>query len=472
MIRTRQIIILLLLTTASVFGQMSNTLYFMDRIPQFQQLNPAAQPKCNVYIGFPALSSFQFNIGNNSLNMGNIWTRDPNSDSMLFFMANAKTKADFINTLKTENSFFTNFQVDAISFGFRVQSWYFNFSTSVKSDFSASYPKDFVKLMIYGLGPNASYDLKAFGINSTAYSETAFGISKIINDEFTVGAKAKLLIGLFNISTDNNKLDLKNTTTSDSLFEMSINSDLTLNTYIPKLKETPDTDNISLDNVFVIDDNAKFDPFNSKGFAVDFGIIYTGIDRLKLSASLLDLGYITWSKNVANLNLEGLTKYSGTNINKDSIGNAVTNLSDSIIGAYKFRKTSNSFTTALPTKLYIGAEFMLQSYFSVGLLSLSQYYRQQYYQQIMAAANLRVWRMIMLSATYSVFDNGFSNMGVGATFRLAPIQFYFVSDNIPLRVSKDFMPYKLEYLNFRFGFNWVFGCSNKKKDKDKPLSWE
>jgi hypothetical protein len=474
MIRTRSIFIALILAVAPLAGQMSNTLYFMDRIPQYNQLNPAFQPKCNVYVGMPGLSTVQFNIGNNSINMSDIWQYDKQSDSLLVFMANEKTKKAFISSLKAENSIFTNFQNDILAFGFRVNTWYFSFSTSVKADFRASYPKSFVEFLVNGIGIGESYEFKEFGINAIAYGEIALSASKIINEEYTVGGRVKFLAGLINISTDNKSLKLS-TTEQDNIFVNSVSSDVTINMYAPILAETPDTGKIQFGDVFKTKDNIDvkdIKPFQSTGFATDLGVVYNGIEKLKLSASILDLGYISWKKNVYNYKMKSNYEFKGVEIDRDSIGNAFNNISDAILDSFKFTKTKTSYVTSLPTKFYVGAEYALQSYVSVGLLSLSQYYKSQYYQQIMVSANFRPLNMIMLSTSYSFFDNGFSNMGLGITFKLAPLQIYFMSDNIPLRVSKNMLPYKLEYFNFRFGLNWVFGCSDKKKMKDKPMGWE
>lgn len=471
MIRARNIIIVLMFFIVPLRGQMSNTLYFMDRIPQFNQMNPAFQTKCNVYVGVPGLSTFMFNIGNNSLNWSDIYQYDKQSKTALIFLANSKTQGAFIKSLETENRIFTNLQSDILAFGFRVSSWYFSFSTSLKTDVSAYYPKTLAEIFINGFKVGDSFDLKEFGFNTMAYGEMALGASKIINDEFTVGGKVKFLAGLLNMSTNNKNFQFE-TNRVDGVIVNTINSDLTFNVYSPIFAETPDTGDISLTDIFETKDSPDVNAFQNTGFATDLGVTYSGFDKLKLSASILDLGYISWSKNVYNYKMKGNFEFKGVDTEADSFGNAFDDVSNAISDSFKFTKSREAYKTYLPTKFYIGAEYEIESFFSVGLLSMTQYYRSQFTQQIMAAANFRPLNMLMLSTSYSFFNNGFSNMGIGLTLRLAPFQIYFISDNIPLRLSKDMMPYKLEYINFRFGLNWVFGCSDKKKMKDKPMSWE
>ena len=68
-------------TCYTVSAQVTNTIYFMDRIPQRNQLNPAFQPACNLYIGCPGLSTIQLGIGNNSLTMEDAISYDSSIDS-------------------------------------------------------------------------------------------------------------------------------------------------------------------------------------------------------------------------------------------------------------------------------------------------------------------------------------------------------------------------------------------------------
>jgi hypothetical protein len=153
------------------------------------------------------------------------------------------------------------------------------------------------------------------------------------------------------------------------------------------------------------------------------------------------------------------------NINTDEI-------LDSLENAFSFTKSNKNYSTALPVKFYVAGEYFPLRYLSVGLLSLTQYYESSFYQQVMLSTNVRPWKMLMFSLSYSFLDNGFSSFGFGTSLRLGPTQFYFISDNIPFRFSAGTpLPYKLEFFNMRFGFNFVFGCSGTKKEKDIPLNY-
>ena len=103
---------------------------------------------------------------------------------------------------------------------------------------------------------------------------------------------------------------------------------------------------------------------------------------------------------------------------------------------------------------------------------MTQYFQQQFYEQIVVAANARPFTRMSTSVSYSFFDNGFSSIGLGMGLAFGPGNFYFICDNIPLFYTKNFMPYKLQSVNLRLGFNLLFGCTNKKKLKDRPFIYE
>ena len=55
------------------------------------------------------------------------------------------------------------------------------------------------------------------------------------------------------------------------------------------------------------------------------------------------------------------------------------------------------------------------------------------------------------------------NLGLGLSVRGGPINIYFITDQAP---TAYFWPQEISSLNFRFGFNLVFGCDpsgNKKR---------
>jgi hypothetical protein len=470
---------------STCIAQFSNTLYFMDRVPQYQELNPAFQPKCNMFYGWPGLSGFQGDVGNNSISANDVLYFDKQLDSLITFMHDSASKAKFINHLKNENSFFSDMQVSIINFGFRVSSFYFTFGINEKFSMDFSYPRDFVKFAINGnrlIDSIANFNFNGLGVNASLYTEVSFGVSKNFDDLILVGARGKFLIGEANITTNNNSMQF-----NTSMDSWQLNSDVTMNVYAPGLniplkdtiKNEPDLNHIGFKSDMLKNfPNNLPSPFSSKGFAIDLGIVYKGIDKLTLSASMIDLGFIRWRNDVYNLTLIGKYNYTGGNydaLHMDSL-NLLDMAIDSIKNSFTLTRKTSSYTTWLPTKFYVGAEYSPVRFFSLGFLSMSRYFQKKIDQQFVVSANLKPLKMLEFSTSYSILDNDFSSMGIGMNLRLGPWDFYLISDMIPLYYGKQYIPYKAEYFDLRLGFDFVFGCQgteiNKEKAKDKPLIFE
>ena len=482
----RRILILVVLIALKInlFGQDgSYTLYFMDRVPQSTLLNPAFQPKCNAFIGMPLASSYFMDIGNSTLSLNDILVKNPGMTVLSTpFSPNAdsSTRAKFLNSLKDNNSFYSNFQEEILTFGFRISDLYFTFGATLKSNSGFNYPGDLFKLAINGIDTATNYNLGNLGANSTTYVELALGLSKKFNDAFSIGVRGKLLNGIADVSSGNNKFTIKsNVDPLNKLFKLDISSDMTINSYVPVVS--------GLDSIFdgkkikTLSNPLKHLPIlKSIGFAADFGFSYFGINHLVLSASLIDFGYINWKQDVNNISLKGNFSFEGVQydfVNNKDNSKILQNIEDTLKKAVKVTTTKAQYKTWLPTKLYIGMEFLPEEYFSLGLLSATQIYKQQLTQQLTLSANLKPFKMWHLSASYSVLNNGFSNVGFGMALKFTALQFYFVSDNIPVRFGHyggvPIVPYKLQSFSYRVGSNWVFGCNTKKKkEADKPLIFE
>ena len=455
----------------------------MDRVPQVTLLNPAFQPVCNAYLGMPLASSYFMDIGNSTLSLNDILIKNPgmtNLSTPFHEKADSATRAKFLSKLKDKNSFYSNFQEEILAFGFRISDFYITFGATLKSNTSIDYPGDLIKFALNGIDTITNYNFGNIGSYSTSYIELGIGVSKKFNDAFSIGVRGKLLNGLMDVSSGNNKFILKSSVDPvNQKFRLDINSDMTINSYTPFLT-IPDSlfygkDIKSLDNPL-----NHLPILKSVGFAADFGVSYFGINKLVLSASLIDLGYIKWKQDVTNISLKGDFSFEGVEYdfmkNKDS-SKLFQTIIDTLKNAFKVKQTKAQYTTWLPTKLYVGVEFLPEEYFSLGFLSATQIYKQKLSEQLTLSANLKPFQMWHLSASYSVFDNGFSNMGLGIAMKLTALQFYFVSDNIPIRFGKynnvPIIPYKLQSFSYRIGSNWVFGCNTKKKKQgDKPLIFE
>jgi hypothetical protein len=463
--RIYYIFFLLIFAACTVKAQNVNTLYFMRNVPQRTLLNPAFQPTSTVYVGFPALSTVQFGISNNSLTANKVLIYNSSLDSLVTFMYSDKTKADFLNALKENNKIETNFELGILDFGFKVNDWYYTVNVSALANVNAGLPKDFFRFGLNMLDGHSDYNLSKMNFHAVSYTQFAFGMSKKIDEKWQFGGRFKLLFGSATINTTKLNAHVKSDTSA-----ITLTSDSRIDMSIPNFTYTTDEYGYISNTDFASGQKRKyvFNPKNS-GVGLDLGVQYKPFENLSLSASVIDFGRIWWRDNVYNMTQNGTYKFTGVNYN---INNDSTDYFNAYIDTLKNNmKVSNkkeNFSTALPTKVFLGGEFSVANWFSLGLLSRTVFYPNYLWEEVTASANINAGRGFSTSFSYSFTNNSFSSIGLGLMFKTGPLSFYMISDHIPLYYGKQYIPYKSGAVDFRFGINLLFG-NPAKKMQDKPL---
>jgi hypothetical protein len=216
------------------------------------------------------------------------------------------------------------------------------------------------------------------------------------------------------------------------------------------------------------------------GLGMDIGATYDLTDRIVLSASLTDLGFIRWNKDVTNLKANNHFEFSGLNMldyfngtkTLDEIGN---NMLDSLKNAFVVSKTKTSFTTYLPFGISLGGSYNVTKQISVGLLSYSRVIEKQFREALTLSANINLGNALSTSLSYTAENYQYDNLGAGLAFRAGIAQFYLVSDRIPISWNKIsdkntniILPANWNTFNLRLGMNLVFGNKSKEKS-DRPM---
>ncbi len=473
------IIISAVLFTGYLSAQDAQTLYYMNRVPQSTFMNPAMQPKCNFFFGLPIVSSLQIDAGNNRLSLTDVIMKHPTEDSLITFLhPDAEFDSqDFLSKIDENNFFYEDFRTDLLSFGFRVNSWYFSFNLSEKFSSAINYPKDLMTLAIEGNRGfiNQNADLSYLGVNSSFYREYGIGVSKEINQKLSVGIRGKVLFGHANVSSDFNDNNLSLYSSRDSIY---LNADATVYTSSPLIATTNDDGDFDGFEVPTYIEDSETDSIidlalahDNMGLGVDIGVYFQAMDKLSLSLSLIDLGYIKWdAKDVTKLDLKGSYAFKGVDVS-DEIGennedtDPFDDMVDSLENSFTVSNTAKSYTTTLGTKIYVGANYAVSKKFDVGFLSRSYFYNSNLNQAFTFSANVRPFNGLSASLSYSIMNGAYNNIGFGLVLGGAPLQIYVISDN----ASAALWGHKSTSFNFRFGLNVAFGCRKKAKKMDTPL---
>jgi hypothetical protein len=464
--------IALFAATSTVSAQV-NTFYYMKTVSTRHELNPSFQPLSNGYYStIPIFSGFSLGVGNNSLSLNDVlYPKKINGEyKTIWFYHDEGNVDDFYNSLKKTTNIYTEVDLRLFAFGIRMRdNSYLTVGLNTKINAGVFVPKDLAKLLIYGT-PNStgtnSFNLDRFGIKSNVYTELAAGYSREIDKKLTVGGKLKLLMGHSNVTTKISKFKLD---ASKDRWDFDIKG--TVNMSIPKveyeLDEQGRIDGINTDRM----DELKFgDLFGGFGAAIDLGANYKLLDdKLTVSASLLDLGFIKWKAgNAVNMPVEGNFEFEGVDIEiKDGVANWDEEYFDNIQDNIEYTTTYKSYTSALAAKVLLGAEYgILNNQLTFGGLSKSTIINKTVFQEITASANYLPFNFLNVSLSYSVLNGRFGTIGLGVGGRMGPVNIFIAGDYLPAKYTKQHIPYKNQSFNLQYGFLFNFGYKAKQNNDD------
>jgi len=461
-----------------VQAQLTNTLYFMHGVPQSNRINPAYQPVCSFYLGFPALSPLRLELSSNPL----VWEDViyPQDGELITFMHPDGDRDRFLRQLRGVNYVATDLGTTLGSLGFRTPIGFFSLEVATRWDGNIYYPGDLVRLMIKGVENDVTYELDGIGADLSLFNELSLGWSGQLMENLYFGVRAKVLFGMANLSTVSSDLSLY---TSEERW--TIQSDMQFNASLPFAEvtygeegELPDIElNSDLENLSSSTIPGYLLNGQNMGLGLDLGIDYRPIKQLRVSVSLTDLGYITWKDQVHEVSYRTNYDYMGLEVNPfefsedlsfgDYMDSTLNQMADSLQGFLEFGE-SGPYTKRLNTKLYAGASFELNKIISFGILSRTDILNRRVAEQVTASVGFRFGRYWNPTVTYSYMNSSFNNIGFGYSFNLGPFNSYFVTDNL---ITALLWPESTSSVNFWFGMNLMFGYKKllKGPEADRPL---
>ncbi|MFC2098960.1 DUF5723 family protein [Bacteroidota bacterium] len=471
-----------LLYLSDITAQFGNTYYHMFGVPQANQLNPAFQPGCNGYLAIPFAGRVRFAVESNGLDYGDIFEWDKSQKKYITFMHPQGNKQKFMDALKPVNTIRAEVASNILSFGWRKEQLFFTFDLTERFVETTSFSKDFAEFLVYGNLNKNNFNFSDLAQNLMYYHQFAIGASYNFDDEMQFGIRAKVLLGGASTTIRSSDINLKT-----SMDEWRVQSDVKVDASIPYLEDLP----VDQDGYLDVDSlaNSDFDllfgfpagiaellspsglstigGIKNPGFAIDFGFNYLPIEKLNISASVIDLGIIRWKNYVYNFQQDLDYTFNGIEFELDDNWSPGDGLLDSLQNDLKVLVTQEKFTTALAGKVYLGVAYDLTERVRFGGVFRTRIYNYKFYNQFTVSANVQPISMFSASLSYSVYANSYMNLGLGLSLRLGPLNVYFITDQAP---SAYFWPEEFSSLNFRFGLNIVWGCrAIPKAMKDRPL---
>ena len=454
-------------------AQFLRTSYFMEGTHYRQQLNPALTPTKG-FINLPVIGAVNATVGSTSLGYQDII--DIIDDGGDFY-----TKPDFMNRLKDNNTLNVNFSTEILSAGWYKGKNFWSFNIGLRTDIGANLTKSMFTFLnqmetIEDNWRNSNYDISGQQLNINAYTEIGLGLSRQINSRLTVGARVKALLGIGNMELKLNQISMSaslptdkdianwqdpnywNTITPDEAKSLekkfnSYHADLAVNA---TLKSSFKGLNLVEERLNPEDENSPkyindfdFDSgnlgFAGYGFGIDLGASYKIMDNLTVSASILDLGFISWSKSstqIASANpdfkpIKGSDYTSNINVNNPQTvvdaANSLLNAADDYMNLVtqgdvlnydmlqlEVGEAKESRKSRLASTLVLGAEYgFFNNKLAVGVLSTTRFVQPDALTELTFSANYRPKSWFNVALSYSAIQSAGKSFGLG--LKLGPI---------------------------------------------------
>ena len=461
---------IMLVCTLSANAQFLRTSYFMEGTHYRQQLNPALTPTKG-YFNLPVIGAVNATVGSTSLGYQDIIDIIDDGDDFY-------TKPDFMNRLKDNNKLNVNFSTEILSAGWYKGKNFWSFNIGLRTDIGANLTKNMFTFLnemetVEENWRNSNYDISGQQLNINAYTEIGLGLSRQINSRLTVGARVKALLGIGNMELKLNRVAMSanlpsdqqinqwssesywNSTTPSQAAQAAQELKDKFNNYHANLTVGAELKS-SFKGLELQEEEGKdyvtdFDFDSGKlgiagyGFGIDLGASYKILDNLTVSASVLDLGFISWSKSstkIASANPDPIDIKGSTYANMvdpnnpNTVMNAVNQLQNDAQG-YMDRVTNGdvldydmlqlevsdakeSRKSRLASILVLGAEYgFFNNKLAVGVLSTTRFVQPDALTELTFSANYRPKSWFNVALSYSAIQSAGKSFGLG--LKLGPL---------------------------------------------------
>ncbi|MBP3425356.1 MAG: hypothetical protein J6K81_01330 [Rikenellaceae bacterium] len=472
-------ILAVLLTCVSLGASAQiKTSYFMEGSTFRYDMNPALTPQRG-YLKLPGLSMVGVDLSNTLLSLDR-FLYNKNGETVTF-MHSSVTTEEFLKKLNKDNSL--GFDVNVPLFGVADygKRCFWSFDWNVRVMGGVNVPRDLFKLLkSFGSDVN----LGNLRVDANAYSQAALGFAFPIGKHVTFGFKVKGLWGLAHATVNFDDIGL------------SMNKDvanLTAHGYvdanIPGIvfngigkkgdkfnvdlgiggdkdeKSTRESasagsgeeggNSIDLKKLYTTTFNdipGTIKNVKNGGVAFDLGVKVSLLkDHLRLSASVVDLGWIWWNKtNGASVETSKIQmSFDGVNLSdmingKELDVNQV--LTHNLNELTVTNRGADGMVSRMATQFNVGVEYaFLRNHISVGLLSHNKFYESHTYSELTASLNFRPGKRFSATFSHSFLNSGLSSMGFAINVHGRGFNLFLGTDYIPFRFGTEL---KMEDMGF------------------------
>lgn len=453
-------------------AQLLRTSYFMDGSHYRLQLNPALAPSRG-FIHLPVVSNIGASYWSNTLGSNDLADIIDNKASATYFASDK-----FFNNLEDNNQAMLNVGTDLMAVGWwhGESFWSLNVGLKVNGDISA--PRSMFSFLrdMKGMNPvdysNYVSDVTGEEINLNAYTEFGVGWARQYGN-FSAGLRIKALMGLGNVNFKVNRVlvktnfqgvdpytdwgDVDYEAMADVTGTASVEVDAELETSFEGLKFPVNEDGYI--------DDVRFESGRmgaaGVGAGFDAGLAWRVAGGFTLSAAVVDLGFIKWSKKASQIARSSSTAMTFDTDSPEGVADFADIVSSgkvinpNLLRLHPEGKAEKARTTNLDPTMVVGAEYaFMNDRLRLGALYSNHFAQIKNKSEVTLSVNYSPSSLVDLTASYSPVLCGGKSFGFAV--KVGPL--FVGSDYVYL--GKD-----SKCANALFGLSIPLG----KKKPEEPL---
>jgi hypothetical protein len=425
-------IVFLYVGTLNITAQFNAVGYSFFNTNSSFQLNPGDKHIYKNLFSAPLLNNIELSAGITGFTLYDLFKPNSNFNNNVYQTINQLTNTDFILVHYRQDLFSYGWSDDLERFKSIGIYWEFDHITYT--------PGDIFKLGLYGNSGylNKTFDAKYFAEKTEFVQTMYYGINGLVLPKLNVGVRFKIYSGIVNMQSIHNAGKFYTNQGQNNFYSHHLeNVDISF--------QSSGYDEENLNKKYYL--NKLFFSGNY-GPGIDLGFVYDMNNRTTLSASVLDLGFIYYTKDIHSFNVKGDYDYEGVHL--EFVQNTYIDYWKDIKEDFKQHITTNennnNYISWRPTTLYTSIKYGIgniskqkcQDFLNpktdytnfIGITTFAQFRPVKIHLGISGFYE-KQWSKYFTTKVNLTADNfSYAALGSGFSLNFGHVQFNLIMDNL------------------------------------------